>query len=92
MKSIDINEVLNIEGANIIDVREVFEYSNGSLPGAKNIPMTGLILNAQNFLKKEEKYYIMCQAGARSLQVCDSLISHGYDVVNLSGGYSAYRK
>lgn len=92
MENLDINEVLKIKEANIIDVRETFEFSNGSIKGAKNIPMMGLILNDEDFLDKDEKYYIMCQSGGRSMQVCMELKDKGYDVVNLTGGYVAYNK
>lgn len=92
MENMNINEVLEVKGANIIDVREVFEYEGGSLPGAKNIPMTGLMMNAENFLEKDAKYYIMCQAGGRSMQVCQNLESQGYDVVNLTGGYMNWNR
>ncbi len=92
MKNMNINEVLEVKGANIIDVREPQEYAMGSLPGAKNIPMMGLMMNAGEFLDKNEKYYIMCQAGGRSMQVCTNLQSQGYDVVNLTGGYSAFEE
>ncbi len=90
MESININDVKNIDDANIIDVRETFEFEGGSILNAKNIPMMGLVLNAENFLDKNKRYYIMCQAGSRSMQVCNVLKEKGYDVVNLEGGYSSY--
>ncbi len=91
MESININDIKDINGAKIIDVRETYEFEGGTVEGAINIPMTGLMLNADNFLDKNEKYYIMCQAGGRSMQVCSVLESQGYDVVNLDGGYSSYK-
>ena len=92
MKNMNINDVLNVKEANIIDVRETFEYAGGTVPGAKNIPMMGLIANADQFLNKDEEYYIMCQAGGRSMQVCDSLEVDGYSVVNLAGGYGSFNR
>ncbi len=90
MKSMHINEVKKIKDAKIIDVREPHEYANGTVKGAKNIPMTGLMMNPNEFLEKDEPYYIMCQSGGRSHQVCDVLEGHGYDVTNLEGGYNDY--
>ncbi len=92
MESININDVKSIKDAKIIDVREVFEFEGGTVEGAINIPMTGLMMNADNFLDKKEKYYIMCLSGGRSMQVCSVLESQGYDVVNLDGGYSSYKR
>ncbi len=91
MESININDVKDVKGAKIIDVRETYEFEGGTIKGAINIPMTGLMMNADNFLDKKEKYYIMCQGGGRSMQVCSVLESQGYYVVNLTGGYSSYK-
>ena len=90
MENLNIEEVVKIKSANIIDVRETAEFEGGSIPNAINIPMTGLMMNDTQFLKKDEKYYIMCQAGGRSMQVCQVLELKGYDIVNLIGGYGAY--
>ncbi len=91
MESININYIKDINWAKIIDVIETYEFEGGKVEGSINIQMTGLMLNADNFLDKGEKYYIMCQAGGRSMQVCSVLDSQGYDVVNLDGGYSSYK-
>ncbi len=88
MENLHINEVLKIEDANIIDVREVVEFERGTIPGAKNIPMIGLMMNSKKFLNQDDKYYIMCQAGSRSQEVCNLLDAQGFDVVNVTGGYS----
>ncbi len=90
MQNININDVKDIKGAKIIDVRETYEFEAGTVADAINIPMMGLMMNADNFLDKNEKYYIMCLSGGRSMQVCSVLESQGYDVVNLDGGYSSY--
>jgi rhodanese-related sulfurtransferase len=75
------------KNAIIIDVREDFEYRNGHVPGAKNIPLSQL----------EEKYqeitdgnYIICQSGARSARACQYLLSKGIETINISGGTSAW--
>lgn len=87
-QSISVNELKELLGSNInlIDVREGYEYKSGHVKGAKSIPMTGIINNAEHFLKKDEKYYIICQSGARSGRVCQVLSEKGYDVVNVNGG------
>lgn len=92
MKQLNINEVLNLEGIKIIDVREPFEYQAGTINGAINIPMLGLLMNPNEFLNKEDEYYIMCKSGMRSQQVCHNLESEGYQVINLAGGYMSFNK
>lgn len=91
MKSININEIKKLNNINLIDVRESYEYEEGTIKGAKNIPMREIILNSSNFLNKNEKYYIMCRLGQRSLQTCHELKKQGYDVINLEGGYISYQ-
>ncbi len=90
-KTIDINEVKDIEGANIIDIREQAELAGGVVTGSKHIPMMGLIMNKEQFLNKDECYYIYCAAGGRSMQTCAVLADAGYEVVNLAGGFGSYR-
>ncbi len=90
MKSININEIKNLENIKIIDVREVDEYRQLSIPGTKNIPVMGLITNHESFLDKSETYYIMCLSGGRSFQVVTHIEKLGYNVVNLEGGIGSY--
>lgn len=92
IESISMDEVLKIKDAKIIDVREKNEFRTGSIPGAKNVPMVGLISNPQVFLKKDETYYIVCQSGMRSANTTKQLTKAGYHVINITGGVSAYRR
>ena len=62
-----------------------------SLPNAKNIPMNFLITNPDNYLNKEEEYYIYCNRGINSKKVCEVLNNLGYKVINLSGGFERYK-
>ncbi len=92
MKSININE-LDINANNkVIDIREHSEIKGGMMEGAIHIPMNGLLLNPDQFLNKDEVYYIYCQGGGRSANVCMVLSSQNYQVVNLEGGYLALQK
>lgn len=91
MRTIDVNEINNLDKNFVIDIREASEYAAQSIPGVKNIPMQGLLLNASNFLNKEDTYYIMCLSGGRSMMACTQLTQMGYSVVNLAGGISAYK-
>ncbi len=90
-KTININELSEIKGANIIDIRETPELAGGVIAGSKHIPMMGLIMNKDSFLDKNETYYIYCAAGGRSYQTCSVLADAGYKVVNLDGGFAGYR-
>lgn len=90
-KTININQLNQIENPNLIDIRENEELIVGQIEGSRHIPMMGLIMNKEQFLDKGETYYIYCAAGGRSYQVCSLLADSGYDVVNLDGGFASYR-
>lgn len=91
MKSIKINKITEEMKEVTIDIRETNEYKNGHIKGIKNIPMTGLLMNPHVFLKKDKTYYIMCQAGGRSAMAVKRLNKQGYNLVNLKGGYKAWK-
>lgn len=89
--SIHVNELdTMIKDINLIDIREVYEYANGSIKNAKNIPMGQLLANPAKYLDKKERYHIMCQSGMRSSRTVTALSRAGYDVVNVKGGMGSY--
>lgn len=89
-ESISMVEAKKLKNAAIIDVRTKAEFDTGSMPGAKNIEMNGIVLNTEMFLDKDKTYYILCQSGGRSSMVCDNLSKRGYEVINIAGGMNAY--
>lgn len=90
-KTIHVNELENLIGkVEIIDIREPYEYTSGTLKSAKNIPMGNLLAEPDKYLKKDETYYIMCQSGARSKRTTNLLSKQGFQVINVSGGMGSY--
>ncbi len=93
MKNITPQELTTIlqrgEGITLIDVRTPEEYSAGHIAGSRNIPLSS-ITAAIAELKGVGTVYVNCAAGGRSMQACDILARDGVDVVNLSGGISAW--
>ncbi|MBR4672805.1 MAG: rhodanese-like domain-containing protein [Bacilli bacterium] len=92
MREVSIEEVINnLNNINIIDIRDNYRFNIGNIPNSKNIPMNFLIMNASNYLNNEDTYYIYCEYGVSSKLTCQKLNEMGYDVVNISGGYNAYK-
>lgn len=90
--SININEIDEIlDNIELIDIREPYEYQNGSIKKAKNIPMSNLLEKPDKYLNKKNQYYILCQSGMRSARTTQFLQKQGFDVVNVSGGIGSYR-
>ena len=73
------------EKLTILDVRELHEYAAGHIPSAENFPLSTL---GSDFTKldKDQKYYVICQAGGRSAKAYDFLDTQGLDVINIEGG------
>lgn len=84
----DIDPIIN--NIDLIDIRETYEYRNGHIKTAKNIPMGNLLQNPSKYLTKEKKYYIMCQSGVRSKNTSNKLSKSGFNIVNVTGGFSSY--
>lgn len=72
---------------NLIDIRSVEKYNDNHIANAINIPKAILIKDYQKYLRKDKVYYIYCQEGKRSINVCRLLSSLGYNVYNIVGGY-----
>jgi phage shock protein E len=72
-------------GARIVDVRSPGEYSSGSYPKAKNIPLEKLAARMGE-LPKDKPIVLFCASGARSAQAARLLKRSGYADVLSAGG------
>lgn len=90
-KNINVNELEEImDKINLIDIREKDEYALKSLKHTKNIPMHELLDNYEEYLNRDEEYYLICETGRRSFITALELSEAGYKVINVSGGTSGY--
>lgn len=85
-------DAMTVEGAVLIDVREVSEYEEGHIPGAINIPIRTLAENLE-FIPTDQPVWIYCQSGWRAGMATSALRMMGYDNVLAYppgwGGWSA---
>ena len=91
-KEIGIEELCQEDNPNLIDIRSPYMYLNGTIDKAVNIPFEKLFSNPQDYLKKDEKYYIFCSNGTSSKRMCKYLSTLGYEVINIIGGYNNYKR
>ena len=75
--------------AQLIDVRTPDEYALGTIGQAVNIPLDSLRDHLDE-LDSNRKLYIFCQIGLRGYLAERILAQHGFNCVNLSGGYRLY--
>ncbi|MDX2037828.1 MAG: FAD-dependent oxidoreductase [Isosphaeraceae bacterium] len=76
--------------AMLIDVRSPAEFARGTIPGATNIPVD-VLRNRLGDLPRDRRLVVFCQVGQRGYVATRILMQHGFDVRNLSGGFTTYQ-
>ena len=85
-------EAINIESLVknkefLLDVREKYEYQEGHVKGAVNLPLRE-ILSQKDTLPKDRDIYVYCRSGHRSADAVNFLKSLGFKKVhNVEGGF-----
>lgn len=74
----------------LIDVRMPEEFAAGHVDGATNIPLEQL-RDRLDEIPRDRKIVTYCQVGQRGYMATRLLAQKGFDVENLSGGYTTYR-
>lgn len=75
-------------GAVIIDVRTKEEYSQGAIPGSKNIPLQNINSKIQEIKNLKKPVITCCASGMRSGNAAAILKSKGIETIN-GGGWSS---
>ncbi len=71
----------------LLDVREEYEYQDGHIKGAINLPLRK-ILEKKDTLPKDKDIYVYCRSGHRSADAVNFLKSLGFEKVhNVDGGF-----
>lgn len=71
----------------LLDVREEYEYQEGHIKGAVNLPLRE-ILEKKDTLPKNKDIYVYCRSGHRSTDAVNFLKSLGFEKVhNIEGGF-----
>ena len=75
----------------LIDVREPYEWEDGGIPGAMQMPMN-TVPDRLAELPYDREIVIYCEMGQRSWAVAEFLLRNGFNhVTNLDGGMVAWR-
>ena len=95
LKQADINagveEYKNTKGAVLIDVRTPDEYSQGHIPGSKNVPLQQFTDITSVVEDKETPLFVYCYSGARSRRAATAFQRMGYKNVTNIGGIVSYK-
>ncbi len=83
-----------LESVVLVDVRTPEEFSAGHLENAMNINWFDADFARQfDAIDKTKTIYLYCKMGGRSAKAQEKLKAMGYQhVVNLEGGYEAYKE
>lgn len=74
----------------LIDVRTRAEYTEGHIPGSKNIPLQEIQKIASAVPDHSTPIFVYCLSGARSRQAVSELRRMGYSQVTNLGGINSY--
>lgn len=88
--SISVDNFVKLSNINVIDLRSVEKFNSNHIPGSINIPADKLLLRPYDYISTDLKYYLYCQHGISSLNVCRMLSKLGFNVVSIDGGFEEW--
>jgi rhodanese-related sulfurtransferase len=88
---ISVNDLAKklLDGAFLIDVRELDEWITERVPEVPLIPL-GEITDRLVEFPKEREVFVICRSGARSATACQFLRSNDVNAINVAGGTLAW--
>ena len=83
-------ELVEEGNAQLIDVREQYEWDAGRIPGATHINLEALG-NRADEIDKERPVVFQCRVGNRSAFATEAFRNAGFEAYNMAGGIEAWR-
>ena len=74
-----------LDGVQLIDVREDYEWEAGRIPGARHVPL-GEVAAAADTIGRGAPVVFVCRVGGRSTLAANAFRRAGYDAYSLAGG------
>jgi len=78
-------EALASDGAQVIDVREQYEWDEGRIDGTVHIEMERLASSAEK-IERDRPVIFHCRLGSRSAFAAQAFRRAGYDAYSMAGG------
>lgn len=72
-------------GAQLIDVREQYEWDEGRIAGARHVELERLASQAET-IDRDRPVIFQCRLGARSAMATQAFRGAGFDAYSLAGG------
>jgi rhodanese-related sulfurtransferase len=75
--------------AQLVDVRESYEWEVGRIAGARHIELEHLASRSSE-IDKQKAVVFQCRVGRRSAMATEAFRASGYDAYNMAGGIQAW--
>jgi len=79
-----------LQGIQLVDCREPYEWEAGRVEGAIHIPVNSIMAGAGSDLDKAKPIAVICRTGNRSELATMMLQARGFDATNVEGGMEAW--
>jgi rhodanese-related sulfurtransferase len=79
------------EGAQLIDVREDYEFQAGRIPGSRHVAL-GYVAGEAETIDRGAPVVFVCRVGGRSAMAAGAFRRAGYDAYNLAGGVLEWKQ
>ena len=73
------------EGAQLIDVREDYEWEAGRIPGSRHVELAQVAQAAES-IDRDAPVVFVCRVGGRSTMAAGAFRRAGFDAYSLAGG------
>jgi rhodanese-related sulfurtransferase len=77
------------QDAQLIDVREDYEWDAGRIGGARHIVL-GEVASQASTIEQDRPVVFYCRVGSRSAMAADAFRTAGYEAYSLGGGLQAW--
>lgn len=78
-------EMLAAGEAQLVDVREAYEWEEGRIPGARHIELERLASQAET-IDGDRPVIFQCRLGSRSAMAAQAFRAAGYEAYSMAGG------
>lgn len=92
VKATELADMVKNSNIKVLDVRRASEYGAQHVRGFENFPLDFINKN-MSAVDRNQKYYLHCESGYRSVVAASILRSRGFEnLVNVAGGFKAILK
>lgn len=92
--TLELKELLSTDNIQLIDVRTQREVKQGSIETALFIDFfdKDFLIKVNRKVSKKRPVYLYCRSGNRSGKATKMLLENGFEVYNVLGGYTNWKK